>query len=74
MSSSRVGACTVKSALCQSLSFGALNKYDDGSVVINHDLCLGGANARLSAHGIFPKDRVAWESISSFSHSLQGEG
>jgi Fe-S-cluster-containing dehydrogenase component len=26
--------------------FGALNKYDDGSVVINHDLCLGGAKCR----------------------------
>jgi Fe-S-cluster-containing dehydrogenase component len=26
--------------------FGALNKYDDGSVVINHDLCLGGAKCK----------------------------
>jgi len=26
--------------------FGALNKYSDGSVVINHDLCLGGAKCK----------------------------
>jgi Fe-S-cluster-containing dehydrogenase component len=26
--------------------FGALNKHDDGSVVINHDLCLGGAKCK----------------------------
>ena len=26
--------------------FGALNKYDDGSVVINHDLCMGGAKCK----------------------------
>ena len=26
--------------------FGALNKYEDGSVVINHDLCLGGAKCK----------------------------
>jgi formate dehydrogenase iron-sulfur subunit len=26
--------------------FGALNKYGDGSVVINHDLCLGGAKCK----------------------------
>lgn len=26
--------------------FGALNKYADGSVVINHDLCLGGAKCK----------------------------
>lgn len=26
--------------------FGALNKYGDGSVVINHDLCMGGAKCR----------------------------
>ena len=26
--------------------FGALNKYNDGSVVINHDLCLGGAKCK----------------------------
>jgi Fe-S-cluster-containing dehydrogenase component len=26
--------------------FGALNKYDDGSVVIDHDLCLGGAKCK----------------------------
>jgi len=26
--------------------FGALNKYSDGSVVINHDLCMGGAKCK----------------------------
>ena len=26
--------------------FGALNKYNDGSVVINHELCLGGAKCK----------------------------
>jgi len=26
--------------------FGALNKYGDGSVVINHDLCMGGAKCK----------------------------
>jgi len=26
--------------------FGALNKYNEGSVVINHDLCLGGAKCK----------------------------
>jgi Fe-S-cluster-containing dehydrogenase component len=26
--------------------FGALNKYSDGSVIINHDLCLGGAKCK----------------------------
>jgi Fe-S-cluster-containing dehydrogenase component len=26
--------------------FGALNKYSDGSVVINHDLCLGGSKCK----------------------------
>jgi Fe-S-cluster-containing dehydrogenase component len=26
--------------------FGALNKYHDGSVVINHDLCMGGAKCK----------------------------
>jgi Fe-S-cluster-containing dehydrogenase component len=26
--------------------FGALNKYEDGSVVINHDLCMGGAKCK----------------------------
>jgi Fe-S-cluster-containing dehydrogenase component len=26
--------------------FGALNKYEDGSVVINHNLCLGGAKCK----------------------------
>jgi Fe-S-cluster-containing dehydrogenase component len=26
--------------------FGALNRYGDGSVVINHDLCLGGAKCK----------------------------
>ncbi len=27
--------------------FGALNKYSDGSVVINHDLCMGGAKCKV---------------------------
>ena len=27
--------------------FGALNQYEDGSVVINHDLCLGGAKCKV---------------------------
>ncbi|OGP76340.1 MAG: hypothetical protein A2W09_07910, partial [Deltaproteobacteria bacterium RBG_16_50_11] len=32
---------------CASLCpFGALNKYSDGSVVTNHDLCLGGAKCK----------------------------
>jgi len=26
--------------------FGALNKYGDGSVIINHDLCMGGAKCK----------------------------
>jgi Fe-S-cluster-containing dehydrogenase component len=32
---------------CASLCpFGALNKYSDGSVVINHDLCMGGSKCK----------------------------
>ncbi len=35
------------SAPCTSLCpFGALNKFDDGAVVINHSLCVGGAKCK----------------------------
>ena len=35
--------------------FGALNKFKDGSVVIHHDLCLGGAKCKAVCHWHIPQ-------------------
>jgi formate dehydrogenase iron-sulfur subunit len=53
--------------------FGALNKYSDGSVVINHDLCLGGAKCKAVCPWHIPQ-RQSWGLSQASTHACRGRG